>query len=80
VITCPNYHKWHHARTKEAIDRNFADFSPILDLLFGTYYYPQEGRVLPENYGLHNLPLGDPYYTGFAAQLIYPLQQDSRTL
>lgn len=79
VITCPNYHKWHHARTKEAIDKNFADIFPVLDLLFGTYYYPQEGKTLPKEYGLHELPLNHPYYTRFPAQLIYPLQPDSKT-
>ena len=33
-------HRIHHSYQPQHIDRNFAAFFPILDILFGTYYHP----------------------------------------
>lgn len=69
----PNYHKWHHARAKEAVDKNFADLFVILDVVGGTRYYPL-GR-LPEAYGVLGVPAGDPLHQSFWGALIYPWRQ-----
>jgi sterol desaturase/sphingolipid hydroxylase (fatty acid hydroxylase superfamily) len=50
VIATPVFHRWHHSRQPEAMDKNFAGLFPIWDILFGTYYMPR-GRV-PEDFGV----------------------------
>lgn len=74
VITSPNYHKWHHATELEAQDKNFADFFPLLDVIFGTYYYPENGKVFPKRYGVAEQPEGSSFYRNWWQQLIYPLK------
>ena len=49
LLISPHFHRWHHANNKEAYDTNFCGTFPFWDLLFGTYYHPEE---LPEGYGL----------------------------
>lgn len=50
VIATPVFHRWHHSRQPEAIDKNFAGLFPLWDLLFGTFYMPR-GRC-PEGFGV----------------------------
>jgi sterol desaturase/sphingolipid hydroxylase (fatty acid hydroxylase superfamily) len=50
LIATPGFHHWHHSAEREAVDKNFAVHTPIWDLLFGTYYYPDRW---PSAYGLH---------------------------
>lgn len=40
LIATPAFHRWHHSRQTEAIDKNFAGLFPVWDLLFGTFYMP----------------------------------------
>lgn len=65
VITTPEYHHWHHSSDDEGIDKNFASFLPIWDLLFGTAYQPNHW---PNNYGT---TLFQPPET-YIGQLVYP--------
>jgi len=51
VIASPVYHRWHHSKDPAAIDKNFASFLPLWDILFGTHYMPK-GRK-PEDFGIH---------------------------
>jgi len=39
-IASPRFHRWHHADTPEAYDKNFALFIPLWDHMFGTFYNP----------------------------------------
>ena len=48
VIGSPRLHHWHHDRNNKD-GCNFANLSPLMDLLFGTYYDP--GKE-PEEYGI----------------------------
>lgn len=48
ILMSPNFHHWHHAKKKEAVDMNFCVVFPLIDLLFGTFYCPKE---TPEKYG-----------------------------
>jgi len=41
VVTGPQYHRIHHSFQTEHLDKNFAAFFPIWDIIFGTYYHPQ---------------------------------------
>jgi sterol desaturase/sphingolipid hydroxylase (fatty acid hydroxylase superfamily) len=40
VFGSPVYHRLHHSKASEHIDKNFAAFFPLWDILFGTYYRP----------------------------------------
>lgn len=63
-LTTPQFHHWHHAIEREAIDKNFAVHFPVLDLLFGTFYLP---ATWPTGYGIH-----DRVPVGWLRQLFYP--------
>jgi len=41
LLVSPNYHRVHHSLTPEHIDRNFANWFPILDIVFGTACVPR---------------------------------------
>jgi sterol desaturase/sphingolipid hydroxylase (fatty acid hydroxylase superfamily) len=63
LLGAPRLHHWHHAI--EGGGRvNFANLSPLMDLLFGTYHDP--GRM-PQRYGLD-----EPGSHGFFAQIVRP--------
>jgi lathosterol oxidase len=64
AIATPQFHHWHHAIEREAIDKNFAVHFPVLDLLFGTYYLP---ATWPSGYGIH-----DSVPRGWLRQFFYP--------
>lgn len=64
-LVVPRFHHWHHAIEAEGVDKNFAIHFPILDRIFGTYYFP-EGKW-PQGYGV---PEQVP--SGYLAQMKYP--------
>ncbi len=66
VIVTPNFHHWHHAQDKEALDRNYAAHFAFLDYAFGTAV--KADREWPERYGV----LGDYVPNGFLKQLAFP--------
>jgi sterol desaturase/sphingolipid hydroxylase (fatty acid hydroxylase superfamily) len=41
LVTGPQYHRIHHSFQPEHLDKNFAAFFPIWDIVFGTYHHPQ---------------------------------------
>jgi len=43
----PQYHRLHHSFAPAHIDKNFAAFFPVWDLVFGTYVAPQKGEFPP---------------------------------
>ena len=49
IFASPNYHRWHHASEKEAHNKNYCVIFSLLDVIFGTYYHPEQ---LPAGYGL----------------------------
>lgn len=69
VIASPAFHRWHHTSAQEGLDKNFAGFFPLWDLLFGTFYLP-EGRQ-PERFGVAD----DAVPEGFWAQLAWPFRR-----
>jgi sterol desaturase/sphingolipid hydroxylase (fatty acid hydroxylase superfamily) len=65
LIASPRFHRWHHTREAEGLDRNFAGLFPWIDWLFGTLHLP-EGRE-PAVFGVRE---GVP--AGLWGQLAYP--------
>jgi sterol desaturase/sphingolipid hydroxylase (fatty acid hydroxylase superfamily) len=63
LIGAPELHHWHHDRDKDA--GNYANISPVMDLMFGTYVCPEHE---PRAFGLMHDPMPQNYF----AQLIYP--------
>lgn len=47
-IGAPELHHWHHDRARDA--GNYANISPLMDILFGTYRCPDHE---PEAFGIH---------------------------
>lgn len=66
IIVTPNFHHWHHARDKEAIDRNYAAHFAFLDYLFGTAV--SSDKKWPERYGV----VGSYIPNGYWRQFLFP--------
>ncbi|OSO82691.1 sterol desaturase family protein [Burkholderia pseudomallei] len=47
VINGPQLHRIHHTNQPERIDKNFAFYFPIWDVIFGTYLRPEKGHHEP---------------------------------
>lgn len=60
IVVAPRYHHWHH--NKDVIDKNFGH--PLIDLVFGTFYYPSSK---PTSYGVNGF-IPQKYWK----QLLYP--------
>jgi sterol desaturase/sphingolipid hydroxylase (fatty acid hydroxylase superfamily) len=68
VIATPEYHHWHHTSDEEGLDKNFAGFLPLWDLVFGTAHQPARW---PRNYGTVNFQPPEDYL----GQLLYPFRR-----
>ena len=64
-LVTPRFHHWHHAIEAEGVDKNFAIHFPLLDRLFGTYFFP--AARWPQGYGV---PEDVPQ--GYVGQMKYP--------
>jgi len=64
LIGAPELHHWHHSREREA--GNYANISPLMDLLFGTYRCPNHE---PDAFGV-----SEPMPRSYAAQLLHPFR------
>ena len=69
VIAGPVFHRWHHTAADRGGNMNFAGTFPVWDILFGTFYMPE--NELPDAYGIDDKQFPD----GFAGQLLYPFRQ-----
>lgn len=65
IIVTPRFHRWHHTSEEAGLDKNFAGLFPIYDLVFGTWYMPEQ---VPTRFGAGQTPVPD----GFSQQLLYP--------
>lgn len=63
VIGSPELHHWHHDLNRNA--GNYANISPLMDILFGTYTCPDKE---PEKFGIE-----EPFPKNYFGQLIHPL-------
>jgi sterol desaturase/sphingolipid hydroxylase (fatty acid hydroxylase superfamily) len=64
-IGAPELHHWHHDRDRDA--GNYANISPLMDILFGTYRCPDHE---PERFGI-NEPTASTY-VGYLLQPLVP--------
>ena len=68
AISTPEYHHWHHTSDEEGIDKNFAQFLPLWDVVFGTAHQPDHW---PKKYGTVNFQPPESYL----GQLLYPFRR-----
>jgi len=69
VLASPTFHRWHHSSEPVAVDKNFAGFLPLWDLLFGTLYLPAGARAM--HFGMHGAKLP----TTFVGLMTYPFRE-----
>jgi len=62
IIGAPELHHWHHDRSRDA--GNYANISPLMDLLFGTYVNPDHE---PAEFGITEKTPGN-----YIGQLLHP--------
>lgn len=63
LIGAPELHHWHHDRDRDA--GNYANISPLMDILFGTYRCPNHE---PDHFGLN-----EPAPRAYLGHLLRPL-------
>lgn len=71
VFVSPLYHRWHHTKDEEGLDKNFAGLFPVWDILFGTAHFPKRE---PEKFGVNHNPPPETLW----GQLVYPFRRLSR--
>jgi sterol desaturase/sphingolipid hydroxylase (fatty acid hydroxylase superfamily) len=71
AISTPEYHHWHHSSDEEGIDKNFAQFLPFWDVLFGTVHQPD---YWPKHYGTDKFQPPETYL----GQLSYPFRRHGK--
>jgi sterol desaturase/sphingolipid hydroxylase (fatty acid hydroxylase superfamily) len=69
LIATPVFHRWHHTALDRGGSSNFAGTFPLLDILFGTYYMPE--NELPDAYGIAD----KTFPPGFGGQMLYPFRR-----
>jgi sterol desaturase/sphingolipid hydroxylase (fatty acid hydroxylase superfamily) len=62
LVGAPELHHWHHDRARDA--GNYANISPLVDLLFGTYRCPDHE---PEAFGI-----AEPIAPTYLGQMLHP--------
>jgi sterol desaturase/sphingolipid hydroxylase (fatty acid hydroxylase superfamily) len=72
VITGPQYHRIHHSRHPEHVDKNLAELFPIWDVIFGTVWRPK-----PDEYPATGLGDGDTP-TGMIDLIVWPVRHRLR--
>lgn len=71
IFSGPEVHRWHHSRTIQESNNNYAHSFVVWDLVFGTYFRPKARSV-------ETLGLLDPGYpTGFWRQMAAPFRRAS---
>lgn len=68
LIGAPELHHWHHDRDRHA--GNYANISPLMDVLFGTYRCPNHE---PESFGIN-----EPIARHYLGQLWHPFRRRKR--
>jgi sterol desaturase/sphingolipid hydroxylase (fatty acid hydroxylase superfamily) len=68
LIASPAFHRWHHTAEQAGLDKNLAGLFPIIDIIFGTLYFPRRASSV---YGLS----GERMSNNIFAQLWYPFRR-----
>jgi sterol desaturase/sphingolipid hydroxylase (fatty acid hydroxylase superfamily) len=72
VFASPVFHRWHHTSQQEGMDKNFAPTFPLLDIVFGTFYMPEERRPL-----VYGVP-GSDIPKSFVGQMLWPFRSQRK--
>jgi sterol desaturase/sphingolipid hydroxylase (fatty acid hydroxylase superfamily) len=75
IFVSPNMHRWHHAKEKEAHDKNFCVVFAFVDYVMGTYYVPD--NALPKAYGSAQSELDDIENKTIVKELLQPFKRSS---
>ncbi len=75
IFVSPNMHRWHHAKEKEAHDKNFCVVFAFVDYVMGTYYVPD--NALPKAYGSDFAELDDIASKNILTELWLPFRVSS---
>ncbi len=67
-IGAPELHHWHHEKAREA--GNYANISPLMDILFGTYRCPDHEPLA--------LGVEEPMPRSYLGQLLWPFRRNKR--
>ncbi len=67
LIGAPELHHWHHDRDRQA--GNYANISPLMDILFGTYRCPDHE---PAAFGIH-----EPIARSYLGQMLHPFRRQA---
>ena len=73
LLASPHSHRWHHANVREAYDKNFCSVFSFYDVMFGTFYHPEE---LPPIYGLSKSEQKDFPRGNVAGWFWYPFKRE----
>lgn len=65
LIGAPELHHWHHDRARDA--GNYANISPLMDWMFGTYHCPDHE---PESFGIN-----EPISRNYLGQMLHPFRR-----
>lgn len=68
LIATPEFHHWHHSSEKPAIDKNYAAFIPLYDVMFKSVYMPNH---LASVYGT----VGYKIPNSFVKQFTWPFKR-----
>jgi sterol desaturase/sphingolipid hydroxylase (fatty acid hydroxylase superfamily) len=68
-IGAPELHHWHHDKTRDA--GNYANISPLMDIIFGTYRCPDHE---PEAFGI-----SEPISRSYLGQMLHPFRPCRKT-
>mgnify|MGYP000022186066 FL=1 len=68
LIATPEFHHWHHSSEKPAIDKNYAAFIPLYDVIFKSIYMPNH---LASVYGT----VGYKIPNSFVKQFTWPFKR-----
>ena len=68
VMASPVFHRWHHTAADRGGSSNFAGTFPVWDLMFGTFYMPE--NEMPDAYGVDD----QDFPAGFGGQMLYPFR------
>jgi sterol desaturase/sphingolipid hydroxylase (fatty acid hydroxylase superfamily) len=67
LLVSPEFHHWHHSRSRDAHDRNYASVIACWDVVFGTVHLPRGHE--PAGYGV-----GEPVPASWIARFFYPFR------
>ena len=69
AFASPAFHRWHHTKEDEGLNKNFSGLFPFIDVIFGTFYMPPERQ--PQHFGIRN----DDVPEGLLRQLAHPFRR-----